>query len=151
MTYGKDAIEWRLGKVLELSSQGYNQQEIATQLQVAKGSVNSDLSFIKKQSIENLQKHIHEVVLMEYQKCMAGMKSNLKETLEIANAVTDPRIKLQARAIVSDCYKFILDMSTNAGIVSNALNYVTEQKEQLALLQKVDEIEEEGTTNNGVF
>ena len=151
MTYGKDAIEWRRGKVLELSSQGYNQQEIATQLQVAKGSVNSDLSFIKKQSIENLQKHIHEVVPMEYQKCMAGMKSNLKETLEIANAVTDPRIKLQARAIVSDCYKFILDMSTNAGIVSNALNYVTEQKEQLALLQKVDEIEEEGTTNNGVF
>ena len=28
MTYGKDAIEWRRGKVLELSSQGYNQQEI---------------------------------------------------------------------------------------------------------------------------
>jgi hypothetical protein len=151
MTYGKDAIEWRRGKVLELSSQGYNQQEIATRLQVAKGSVNSDLSFIKKQSIDNLQKHIHEVVPMEYQKCMAGMKSNLKETLEIANTVTDPRIKLQARTIVGDCYKFILDMSTNAGIVSNALKYVTEQKEQLALLQKVEEIEEEEITTNGVF
>jgi hypothetical protein len=46
---------------------------------------------------------------------MVGMKSNLKETLEIANTVTNPRVNLQARAIVSDCYKFILDMSTNAG------------------------------------
>ena len=85
---------------------------------------------------------------------MAGMKSNLKETLEIANSVTDPRIKLQARAIVSDCYKFILDMSTNAGIVSDALKYVSQQKEQLTELQKIDdkieEMEEE-TTTNGVF
>ena len=39
MTYGKDAIEWRRGKVSELSSQVFNQQEIATRLQVAKGSV----------------------------------------------------------------------------------------------------------------
>ena len=53
------------------------------------------------------------------------MKSNLKETLEIANTVSDPRVKLQARAIVNECYKFILDMSTNAGIVSDALKYVT--------------------------
>ena len=65
---------------------------------------------------------------------------------------TDPRIKLQASAIVSDCYKFILDMSTNAGIVSNAMKYVVVQKEQLASLQKVDEVEkEEETTSDGVF
>lgn len=84
------------------------------------------------------------------------MKSNLKETLDIANSVTDPRVKLQARAIVNDCYKFILDMSTNAGIVSDALKYVTQQKEQLVSLQKIDdnkieEIEETTTATNGVF
>jgi hypothetical protein len=87
---------------------------------------------------------------------MTGMKSNLKETLDIANSVTDPRVKLQARAIVNDCYKSILDMSTNAGIVSDALKYVTQQKEQLVSLQKIDdnkieEIEETTTATNGVF
>ena len=85
---------------------------------------------------------------------MTGMKSNLKETLDIANSVTDSRVKLQARAIVNDCYKFILDMSTNSGVVSDALKYVIQQKEELATLQKIDdkieEIEEE-TTTNGVF
>ena len=86
---------------------------------------------------------------------MAGMKSNLKETLDIANSVTDPRVKLQARAIVSDCYKFILDMSTNAGIVSDAMKYVVMQKEQLASLQKLDEkieeINDAETISDGVF
>jgi hypothetical protein len=90
----------------------------------------------------------------EYQKCMAGMKSNLKETLEIANSITDPRVKLQARAIVSDCYKFILDMSTNAGIVSDALKYVIQKTEQVNALQKLDEQleeEEQDTTTGGIY
>ena len=63
-------------------------------------------------------------------------KWDINLPLEIAKTVTDPRIKLQARAIVSDCYKFILDMSTNAGIISDALKYVTHQKEQVNALQK---------------
>jgi hypothetical protein len=83
------------------------------------------------------------------------MKHNLKETLEIANTVTDPRVKLQARAIVSDCYKFILDMSTNAGIVSNALKYVIQKTEQVNILQKLNERieiteQEEGSTS-GIY
>lgn len=67
------------------------------------------------------------------------MKNNLKLTLEKAETVTDPRVKLQARAIVNDCYKFILDMSTNAGIVSDALKYVEKRTEQLTTIQKIDE------------
>ena len=85
-------------------------------------------------------------------------ESNLKETLEIANTVTDPRVKLQARAIVSDCYKFILDMSTNAGVVSDALKYVqqkTEEVSTLTTLQKIEEridaVEGEETTANGIY
>ena len=110
--------------------------------------------YLKKIAQDNLQKHIHEVAPEEYQKSMVGMKSILKKTLQLAETVTDPRVKLQAHAIANDCYKFILEMSTNAGIVSDALKYVTQQKEQLATLQrlddKIEEIEEE-TATNGVF
>ena len=48
-------------------------------------------------------------------------------------------------------------MSTNAGIVSDALKYVTQQKEQLNTLQKIDDKldelaePEQETTTNGVF
>ena len=139
---------------MELSSQGFSDRDIASKLQVSPLTVYRDSRYLRKLAQENLRKHIHETVPEEYQKCMARMKSNLKETLDIANSVTDPRVKLQARAIVSDCYKFILDMSTNAAIVSDALKYVTQQKEQLASLQKLDEQleqEEETTTANGIY
>ena len=139
--------------MLELSSQGYTDREIGTKLQISHITVHRDLVRLRKLAQDNLQKHIHETIPEEYQKCMVGMKSLLKKTLQIAETVTDPRVKLQAHAVAEDCYKYILEMSTNAGIVSDALKYVTQQKEQLTALQKVEEIEEieEETTTNGVF
>ena len=32
------------------------------------------------------------------------MKRNLNQTLEIAETATDPKVKLQDRAIANDCY-----------------------------------------------
>jgi hypothetical protein len=58
---------------------------------------------------------------------MIGMKRNLKQTLEIAETAADPKTKLQARAIANDCYKYIMDLCTNAGIVSDAMKYVKQQ------------------------
>src|ERR671913_2236582 len=124
--------------VLELSSEGYTQREIASKLQVDLTAVNRDIQFLRQQAQENLQKHIHEVVPEEYQKCMVGMKRNLKQTLEIAETASDPKTKLQARAIANDCYKFILDMTTNARVISDAMKFVTRKKEQLDTLQKID-------------
>jgi DNA-binding NarL/FixJ family response regulator len=48
LTYGKEQIEWRRARVLELDSQGYNQNEIAVKLQIAKGTVNCDLAYLRK-------------------------------------------------------------------------------------------------------
>jgi IS30 family transposase len=91
-------IDWRRAKVLELSSQGYTEREIAEELQpIAPVTVHRDLVYLRQQAQESLQKHIHETVPEEYQKCMTGMKRNLKQTLEIAETVSDPRVKLEAR------------------------------------------------------
>ncbi len=147
-------LEWRRSQVLELASQGYSQREIANKLQIDLAAVNRDIQFLRQQAQDNLQKHIHEVVPKEYQKCMVGMKRNLKQTLELAETVSDPKTKLQARAISNDCYRYIMDLCTNAGIVSDALKFVERKKEQLDTLQKIDErieeIEEEKTTK-GIF
>jgi predicted CopG family antitoxin len=82
------------------------------------------------------------------------MKRNLRQTLEVRDSASDPKVKLQAAAIANDCYKFILDMTTNAGVISDALKFVERKKEQLDTLQKIDDriedMEEEKTTE-GVF
>ena len=148
-------IEWRRSKVLELSSQGYTQTEIASVLHVTQPTVNKDLACLRQEAQENLQHHIHEVVPMEYQKCIVGMKRNLKQILEIRDNASDPKLKLQAAAMANDCYKFILDMTTNAGIVSDALKYLNQKTEQLNTLHKLDDriesMEEEEATTSGIY
>jgi hypothetical protein len=91
---------------------------------------------------------------MELERCMVGMKGNLKHVLEIAESAADPKIKLQARAIANDCYKYIMDLTTNGVVVTDAIKYVNQKQEQIDMLHKLDEsIEatEEETTTNGVF
>jgi hypothetical protein len=85
---------------------------------------------------------------------MVGMKQNLKHVLQIGEAATDPKVKLRARAIANDCYRFILEMSTNAGIVSDALKFVNQSKEKISSMQKQTEQEaetEEANTTSGVY
>jgi transcriptional regulator with PAS, ATPase and Fis domain len=149
-------INWRRAKVLELSSQGYTEREIAEELQpIAPVTVHRDLVHLRQQAQESLQKHIHETVPEEYQKCMIGMKRNLRQTLEIADTAEDPKVKLQARAIANDFYKYIMDLTTNGVVITDAMKYVTRKQEQIDTLHKLDErieaVEEETTTTNGVF
>ena len=62
---------------------------------------------------------------------MTGMKRNLKQTLEIAETVADPKTKLQARAIANDCYKYIMDLTTKGIIVTDAIKYVRTKTDHL--------------------
>ena len=132
-------MDWRRNKVLELSSQGYSQRDIASTLQVGLGTVNKDILFLRQISRENLQHHIHERVPEEYQNCMTGMKINLRQTLEIAETTSDPRTKLQARAIANDCYKYIMDLTTNAVVITDAIKFVQTNKERLTTSTKKED------------
>ena len=161
-----DSIEWRRSKVLELSSEGYSQREIAQKLQIDKSTVNRDIAFLREQARESLQSHIHDRIPEEYQNCMTGMKRNLKQTLEIAETAVDPKVKLQARAIANDCYKYIMELTTGGVILTDAIKYVQGQMDRLNTQyvkhKRQDEEEKEygepsqesaqtETTTNGVF
>src|SRR5215208_5541194 len=159
-TEAKQELDWRRSRVLELSSQGYSERQIAEVIKVNDTAVHRDLVYLRHQAQQSLQHHIHEVVPEEYQKCMVGMKCNLKHVLEIGEAASDPKIKLEARRIANDCYRYIMDLCTNAGIVNDAIKYVMQKQEQINTLQKIDERikeeaidkdKEEETTTNGVF
>jgi transposase len=63
-----ERLQWRRKKVLELSSQGHSQPEIATILQVGLGTVSR--RYLREQAHENLRTHINDRLPEEYQKCM---------------------------------------------------------------------------------
>jgi hypothetical protein len=69
---------------------------------------------------------------------MTGTIRNLRQTLEIAETTSDPKTKLQARAIANDCYKYIVDLTTGGIIVTDAIKFVQTIKEKLAVSIKED-------------
>jgi transcriptional regulator len=66
-------LEWRRAKVLELSSQGRSQREIADIIHVGVGTVNRDLTYLSKEAQDNMRTHIQETLPEQYQKCMNGL------------------------------------------------------------------------------
>ena len=87
---------------------------------------------------------------------MLGTKRNLRHALEIRESVLDPKIKLEAIRIANECYKFIMELSTNGMVISDAIKFVTQSQQKIDTLQKLDEClrqqeEEEEKATEGVF
>jgi hypothetical protein len=139
-------IDWRRVKVLELSSQGYSQIEIAKNLHVDKSVVSRDMSFLRQQAQENLKLHIQNKLPEEYQNCMTGINQVLKICWEIVNksrnvsnddnnsqtvTMTDNKTVLQALALINDCNKYKMDLTTNGVVITDAIKFVQTNKEKL--------------------
>jgi hypothetical protein len=102
-------IEWRRSRVLELSSQGRTEREIATISKVGPATVGRDLAYLRKQSQENLKSHIQERLPEQYQKCINGLNQVLKIGWNIVNSDSSSAAnRLQALALVSDSYKYLM-------------------------------------------
>jgi hypothetical protein len=65
-------VEWRRGKVWELSTRDNSQPEISQTLQ-SLGTVNKDLSYLRQETQENLKTHINDKLPEEYQNYMVGI------------------------------------------------------------------------------
>jgi|SRR5215203_3144206 orotate phosphoribosyltransferase-like protein len=158
-------IEWRRAKVLELSSQGRSQREIADTIHVGIGTVNRDLAYLNKQAQDNLKSHVQERLPEQYQKCINGLNQVLKIGWNIVNSDSSSAAnRLQALALISDSYKYVMDLTTNGVVITYAIKYVQGQMDRLnkpekAILQdkghneesEEQEQQQEHKTHNGVF
>jgi hypothetical protein len=134
-------IEWRRERIAELSAQGRTEREIATILKVGLGTVSRDLAYLNKQARENLQVHIQERLPEQYQRCSNGLTQVLKMAWNIVLLESNNQSnKLHALSLISDCYKHLMDLSTNAGVISEAMKFVNQKAEQLNTL-KLNEID----------
>jgi hypothetical protein len=142
-------IEWRRAKVLELSSQGHTQREIADTIHVGIGTINRDMTYLRNEAQENLKTHIQDKLPEEYQNCMTGINQVLKICWEIVNksrninndndqtvTMTDNKTVLQALALINDCNKYKMDLTTNGVVITDAIKFVQTNKEKLTMSAK---------------
>ena len=142
-------LEWRRSKVLELSSQGYTQSEIAKTLQISQPSVNRDIAYITKQAQENLKTHIQHTLPLEYNRCINGINQVLKQAWQISqSSEVKKEERLAALLLASNCYKFIMELATNGVVITDAIKYVNSKMDHLnttekQLLQDINQKKEE--------
>ena len=124
-------LQWRRDKIQELSSQGQSQREIARILQVGVTTVNRDISYLRQQAKTNIKKYVDERLPEEYEKCLVGLTSILREAWTTANNAEDRREKIQALSLAKECYSMKLDLLTNATVVDDAIRFVSETQNVL--------------------
>jgi predicted transcriptional regulator len=149
---------WRRNKVSELLVTGQSQYEIASVLKVSQATINNDIQFLRCKARENMQTHLQDRLPHEYQNCMAGINKVLKMSWDIASKgieqssnnnnsnidsdgtlssaeMIDNRTRLQALALVNDCYKYKMDLVTNGVVITDAIKFVQQKKEELSKLK----------------
>jgi hypothetical protein len=144
-------IQWRRTKVLESSSQGNTQSDIAKTLHVGEATVSRDITSLRQQAQINLRTHINYKLPEEYQNCMVGINQVLKICWEIVNksrnvdndngngqtmTVIDNKTVLQALALINDCNKYKMDLTTNGVVITDAIKFVQTNKERLVMSTK---------------
>jgi hypothetical protein len=149
-------LEWRRTKVLELMSKGEtNQSEIARILQVDRSIVCGDVAHLRQQAKENIARYVDERLPEEYEKCLVGLNSILKEAWTMSQ--TDDNVmgdKIKALSLAKECYAMKLELLTNATVVNDAIRFVASHtvptaREKANFDERVT-VDEEISNNNDI-
>lgn len=125
MSTEAERLQWRRDKVLELSSQGRSQPQIARILQVGLGTVNRDLQYLRQEAKENIKKYIDEILPEEYEKTLCLCGSILREAWTMSQSSNTRNMeKIKALNLAKDCYSMKLELLTNATVVDDAIRFV---------------------------
>jgi DNA-binding transcriptional regulator LsrR (DeoR family) len=159
-------LEWRRAKVLELMSKGEtNQSEIARILQVDRSTICRDVDYLRQQAKENITKYVDERLPEEYEKCLIGLNSILKEAWVMSQTEGIKSDKIKALVLAKECYAMKLELLTNATVVDDAIRFLASHAAEPTTTEKANsdkvvainkknhnhENQESITTTNSVF
>jgi hypothetical protein len=121
----KERLEWRRNKVLELSSEGRSQPQIANILRVGLGTVNRDLQYLRQQAKENIRYYLDEKLPFEYQKSLVVLDALSCKMWDIVNnAESQERDRLSAASIVIQAVEKKIDLLSAGTVVDRAVQFV---------------------------
>ena len=124
MSTKSDQLEWRKAKVVEMRARGMTHQEIASELQVSRTSITSDIQYLRSQAKESIKEYVTEHLPEQYQVCLTALDEIIKRAFEILETSPDNREKLQAMELFKDTHLVKLELLSNATTIDSALNYI---------------------------
>lgn len=150
LKYDRANIELRRSKILDLLSQGIPQNIIAQQLNVSTATVSLDIQYLEETAKENIEKHIHETLPMQYAKVQSGLNQVLRKAWEVVNKEhVDDKTKLQSLALINDSYRLLMELVSDGSVIKEAMSFVkkvlapSEQEENQVVEELQNQEEEE--------
>src|SRR5215218_2090341 len=92
-------------------------------------------------AIEEIKKDVQEFVEIAIIKgLIQNVIVRLETTFPWYGETDDDRTRLQALALINDCYKYIMDLTTNGVVITDAIKFVQTNREKLTIMStKEDE------------
>jgi DNA-binding transcriptional regulator LsrR (DeoR family) len=129
---------------LELLAQGFNQSQIATQLQLPRQTVSDDVRVLREESKERIRSHLEKSLPLAYETCLATLMDTKRRAYEIANKKeTDEMTKLQVIQIINDSAIKYMDVITHNETVKIVMSWANKANKQLETTTKPGEGEVE--------
>jgi hypothetical protein len=113
--------------------------------------ISRDMAFLREKAQDNLRTNIQDKLPEEYQTCMTGinqvskMLGDCNKSRNVNNyddgqmiSMTDSKTVLQALALINDCNKYKMDLTTNGVVKTDAIKFVQTNKEKLTISKKED-------------
>jgi orotate phosphoribosyltransferase-like protein len=97
-----EQLEWRRSKVVEMRARGMTHEEIASELQVSKASITSDVQYLREQAKESIREYTTEYLPEQYQVCLTALDAIIKRAFDILETSVDNREKLHAMELFKD-------------------------------------------------
>jgi hypothetical protein len=76
---------------------------------------------------------MNQVLKLGWQIANNNTRQEDQEHNDNSNTVTtgDDRTRLQALSLINDCYKYIMDLTTNGVVITDAIKFIRTNKEKL--------------------
>jgi transcriptional regulator len=78
-----EQLEWRRSKVVEMRATGMTHQEIASELQVPRTAITSDIQYLCNQAKESIKEYATEYLPEQYQVCLTALDEIIKRAFDI--------------------------------------------------------------------
>jgi hypothetical protein len=137
MPISKEAeAQLRRDRVLELTSKGKTQTEIADILNYSQQTISNDVIYLRKRARENLQNHSQELPY-HYEQALSNLTSVRKEAWALIEQTKDERVKASLFAIIKDVNESILEALAAGDIIEQEV-----REAESAAMEAEEELEE---------
>ena len=113
-------------------------------MQISQPTINRDITYLRQQVKHNIKKYIDETLPEEYEKCLVGITTILREAWNTAQNTEDKREKVHALSLAKECYSMKLDLLTNATVVDDAIRFVSINPKSVKSYSEDDKDESNG-------